>query len=534
MSIKFWLDRLVKGPARSGALNRGARVHRGKLAPGLLLVSVAVLMTVGCGGSSNSSTTTATGNGALYTFIGDTPACDVLSFSTFPSELDIHKAGRPDTTEYKITVWPTNTSPTSPVIEMSTLRDDQTIANLASVAPGNYDQATLSVVVNNSAIFDSLLSPPFSDFAPSVSSSSVTIPLKPNLTITSGKVSALELDLNLPQSLAVDSSGQLTGTVNWVFTARPVVASGSNGFGEFDNLYGFVRSVNPASPGAGFTSTFLLQTLSQTLTTSASGGPAFTVYLTDQTNLIGVSNINQLPTGNFVTVDAYINANGNVVAKAIQVGTRENVSQQLLGYMGPILSVTKDSSGNVTQFTMLVRETQPNDTTDIPIDTAVTVNLSSATTFDPFQLSSDLVNLAASGNLTFDPTTLVPGDEVVVSGVFTKPSSGLTSVAADSIAQQLQSVQGQFSSLVGQPGSDNKTGVFQLAPCGGILSNYPLMVATDAQTDFINTSGLSALSPTTPLLARGVLFFAVKATSINGINIPAGTMVLVASSVRQF
>ncbi|MEJ2006797.1 MAG: hypothetical protein P8Z30_01355 [Acidobacteriota bacterium] len=417
---------------------------------------------------------------------------------------------------------------------MSTLRDDQTIANLTSVAAGTYDQAILSVVVNNMAVFDLLQSPPFSSKTASVSSSSVPVPLQPNLTVTSGKVSALELDLNLPQSLAVNSSGQLTGAVNWVFTARPVVASGSNGFGTFDNLYGFVRTVSASSPGAGFTGSFLLQTLSQTLTSSTSGGPALTVYLTDKTNLIGVSSLNQLPTGNYVAVDAYIDSDGHLVANAIQVGTRESVSQRLLGYMGPVLSVTKDSSGNVTQFTMLVRETQPNDTTDIPVDTAVKVNLSSSTTFDPFQLSSDLANLAASGNLTFDRTTLVPGDEVVVSGVFTKPSSGLTSVAADSISQQPQSVQGQFSSLVGQPGSDDKTGVFQLAPCAGILSNYPLMVVTDAQTDFVNTSGLSTLSLTTPLLARGLLFFTVNGTKINGINIPAGTMVLVAKSVRQF
>lgn len=534
MTTKFWLDRLMGGRAKSGALNRGTKVHRGKLAAALLLVSMAVLMTAGCGGSSSSSSTTSTGNGALYAFIGDTPACDVLSLSTFPSELDIHLAGKPDTSEYKVTVWPTNTSPTSPVIEMSTLQDTQTIANLASIQPGSYDEADLSVVVNNSVVYNSLLSPPFSNFTTTVSSSTVAIPIDPELTITSGKVSALELDLNLPQSLAVNSSGQLTGKVNWVFTARPVAASGSNGFGDFDNLYGFVRSVNPSSPGAGFTGTFLLQTLSQTLTTSTSGGPALTVNLTDQTSLIGVGSLNQLPTGNYVTVNAYVDSSGNLVAKAIQVGTRENVAQLLLGYMGPILTETKDASGNVTQFTMLVRQTQPNDATDIPIDTAVTVNLSSSTTFDPFQLSSDLVNLAASGNLAYDPTTLVPGDEVVVSGVFSKPSSGLTSVAADSIAQQPQSVQGQFSSLVGQPGSDNKTGVFQLAPCGGILSNYPLMVATDAQTNFINTSGLSTLAPTTPVLARGLLFFTVNSTTINGNGIPAGTMVLVASSVRQF
>ncbi len=538
MSIRFWVDRLAGGPAKSRALNRGARIRNGKLTIGLLLVSVGVLMTLGCGGSSSSSPTTSAGTGALYTFLGDAPACDVLSFSMFPSEMDLHKEGKPFIAEYNVTVWPTNTITVSPVIEMSALRDTQTVANLTSIPAGTYDQAILSVVVNNSAVFDSAQNPPFSSFSPSVSTSSVTVPIQPPLTVEGGKVSALELDLNLPQSLAVDSQGQLTGVVNWAFTARPVAASGTNGFGEFDNLYGFVRSVNPSSPGTGFTSSFLLQTLSQTLSGS---GPALNVDLTDKTNLcfgdncqIPVSQINQMPTGNYVGVDAYIDANGNVVAKTIQVGTRESLSQQLLAYMGPVLTVTKDPSGNVNQFTMLVRETQPNDATDIPVDTAVTVNVSSSTTYGAYLLSSDLASLANSGNLALGPSTLAPGEEVVVSGVFSKPTSGPVNVVADSISQQLQSVQGQFSALAGTPGSDNKTGGFQLVPCNGLLSNYPFMVVTDAQTDFVNTSGLSTLSPTSSVLARGLMFFAANGTTLNGINIPAGTMVLLARSVRQF
>lgn len=531
MSIQSRVSGLVGGSGDFRVMKGGARPPRGTFLAGLLLVAAVALMTVGCGAPSNVSTSTSTSTtGAIYTLISDTPACDVLSFSMFPSELQLHKAGRPATSEYDVTVWPTNSSPTSPVIEMSTLRDTQRIANLTSIAPGTYDQAILSVVVNDAALF-SPQSPFFTSFSPTVSTSSVTINLNPELTITAGKVSTLQLDMNLPQSLVVDSQGQLTGAVNWVFTGRPLTASGANGFGEIDDLYGFVRTVSSSSPAAGFTSSFLLQTLSQTL---SGAGPALNVYLTDKTDLIGVSRIDQMPTGNFVRVDAYIDASGNLVAKAIQVGTRESVSQQLLGYMGPVLSVTKDSSGNVTQFTMLVRETQPNDTTDIPVDSAVTVNLSSSTTFDPYQLSSDLVNLAASGNLALGPPTIVPGEEVIVSGVFTKPSSGPTTVAADTISPLLQSVQGTFSSLVGQPGSDDKTGAFNLAPCAGLLSNYPLMVVTDAQTDFVNTSGLSTLSPTSPLLARGLLFFASSNTSVNGTPIPAGTMVLLATHVRQF
>lgn len=122
---------------------------------------------------------------------------------------------------------------------------------------------------------------------------------------------------------------------------------------------------------------------------------------------------------------------------------------------------------------------------------------------------------------------------MIVSGVFTKASGGPVTVAADSISPLFQSVRGTFSSLDGQPGSDNKTGVFQLTPCASILGSQNVTVVTDSQTSFLNTSGLSTLSALSPLVARGLLFYAVNGTKLNDINIPAGSLVLLATSVRQ-
>lgn len=445
--------------------------------------------------------------------------------------MDLHKAGKPVTGV--VTVWPTNIAPTSPVIDMSTLRDTMTVLNLTSVPSGTYDQAILRAVVNSASTFDPTKSPPVSKLSATVSIDTVTIDLRPALTVTSGKVSGVKLDLNLPQTLEVDSQGQLTGKVNWVFTANPLIASSSTGFGDMDDLHGFVRSVSSVSPGSGLTSSFLLQTLS---TTATGAGPALSVDLNDQTQLIGLSQIDQLTTGSYVEADGYVDENGNLIAKVIQVEDRESVAQQLLGYVGPVLDVTKDPSGNITQFDMLARETQPEDTTDIPANTPITVNVSSSTTFNPYLVSSDLASLASSGNLAVDDTTLTPGQEVIVNGVFSKPSAGPISVAANSVYPRPQAVQGTFSSLVGAPGSDNKTGAFQMAPCGGIWGSNPLMVVTDAQTNFVGNGGLTTLTPTSPLVVRGLTFFNLTGTTITGTGtpVPAGTMVLLAKQVRQF
>ncbi len=539
MSLKFRF--VLKGALCSKAGRAGCKsqMRRGGVAGGLLLASVTAFVTIACGGPSTSNLQqTPNTNGALFSFVGDTPSCDVLSFAAFMTEMKLHKAGKPSTA--LVTVWPTflASASISPVIEMSTLRDIMTIANLTSIPPGTYDQAVMKVVVNSGAVYDPTQSPPVTKFFPTISTDSVTINLKPALTITSGKVSAIMIDLNLQQSLNVDSQGQLTGTLNWVFSGYPMVASGSTGFGEMDSEYGFVRTVNTSSPGAGFDSSLLLQTH----TASASGsGPALNIYLNDSTDLcmdgacgVPVSEIDQLTTGSYVEADVYVNQNGNVVAKRLQVEDREDVSKNLLAYVGPVLDMTRDGEGNVTQFDMLVRETEPPDTSGVPNSTPVTVYVSQPTTFNPLLISTDLNSLASSGNLTFAANTLVPGQEVVVHGVFSEASGGTTTVTANSVYPRFQAVQGTFSSLAGSPGSDNKTGAFQMAPCGSLLSSNPFMVVTDAQTVFENTSGLSTLSPTTSMLARGQMYLDRNGSTINGVRIPAGTLVLLANKVRQF
>lgn len=514
-----------------------AGLRRLKVRAGLLLVLAATLLMAACGGSSSKNLQQkANSNGALYTFVADTPSCDVLSFGTFFTSMNLHRAGKPSSSQ--VAVWPTAAAPTSPVVEMSTLRDIMSIANLTSIPPGTYDQAILKVVVNSAATYDPTKNPPFNRFSPSLSSDTVTINLQPALTITSGKISALMIDLDLPQSLNVDSQGQLTGSVTWVFSGFPMVPSGATGFGEMDSMYGFVRTVNNSSPGAGFTSSFLLQTHTATLT---GNGPALNIDLTDTTDLCmngacgaPVSDIDQLTTGSYVEVDAYVNEAGNIVANRVQVEDRESVSDNLLAYVGPVLDVTKDANGNVTQFDMLVRETEPPDATNIPNSTAVTVYVPQSATFNPLLISPDILNLASNGNLSFAANSLVPGQEVVVHGAFSKASGGITTVNANSVYPRFQAVQGMFSSLAGSPGSDDKTGAFQMAPCNGLLGSYPFMVVTDGQTLFENTSGLSTLSPTTPVLVRGQMFFDVGGSTLNGVQIPAGTAVLVANRVRQF
>ena len=87
------------------------------------------------------------------------------------------------------------------------------------------------------------------------------------------------------------------------------------------------------------------------------------------------------------------------------------------------------------------------------------MDVSSSTTY---QFSSRSTNFAY---LTFDPTALAVGQEVVVHGPYKLAaiaSTQPTKVAADKVYLKLQSLQGSIVSLL-QAASDNRTGAFQLS-----------------------------------------------------------------------
>jgi hypothetical protein len=131
------------------------------------------------------------------------------------------------------------------------------------------------------------------------------------------------------------------------------------------------------------------------------------------------------------------------------------------------------------------------------------------------------------------------GQEVVVHGAYTKPptttGSGpklLGTIAPTAIFLKLQSLQGTLGSVV-QIGSDDLTGAFVLNPCCTLLQGAPIYVLTNNQTTYVNVTGLGGLTPQDSLLVKGMPFFESQAGTINGVSIPAGTLVVQAKQVHR-
>jgi hypothetical protein len=215
----------------------------------------------------------------------------------------------------------------------------------------------------------------------------------------------------------------------------------------------------------------------------------------------------------------------------------EDPSSNTLALIGPVTSVTRNASGNVTTFNLWMRDVEPNTPGTATPDTICAVNVTASTTY---QYSSRSANFA---NLPFGPGNIAVGQEVVVHGQVTPATGGgvaggpsvSATVAAGKVYDKLQTIQGTFSSLV-QVASDNKTGAFVFTPCSTLFQGASIMVLTSNQTAFVNLSGLSSLSgpPNRPtLLVKGLPFFEAQAQTINGVPVPAGTLVVVAKQVHE-
>ncbi|HEV2493884.1 MAG TPA: DUF4382 domain-containing protein [Terriglobia bacterium] len=496
-----------------------------------VIIGVAAALLSNCGGSS--TTPPAPGNGTLASFVGDSPLCDVLAFRATISGVTVTHAGASNTTNVL------NPNTTSIKVEFASLRDFSTILNFAAIPAGSYDKMTFSLSFAQIVVYDPTQSPPIRTVTVTLSNNKPVVPISPALTVTANKVSAVQVDFNLRQSIQLDSTGQVTGAVTPALTVTPVVAAGSQGFGEMDDVQGFVTRVDTFSSNTSFTGDFALQLLG-----GGSGGqPSVVVDLTSNTTLCGPAPatdqacaplpLNQLLTGSFAEVDGFLDSNGNFVANTAEIEDQEVVENNQIALLGYVISVTRDASGNLTQFSFYVREEQPDDEFGITLDNVVDVNVTSSTIY---QYSSRSTN---SASLPFDSTSINVGQELVVHGVFTKPptppagqTAPPTTVAPDRIYLKLQTDDGNFASLI-QAGSDDKAGAFNFTPCATMFQGAPMMVVTSSQTTFVNVAGLNELTAQHSLLVKGLLFFEPQATTVNGVSVPAGTWVMLAKQVHQ-
>jgi len=540
----------------------------------VLVAGLGVWIVSSCGSSSPSSSGDA---GTVYSFISDLPACNVVNFHANVTGLTLMSS----TSSRTYAIFPNGLRSPSYKVNFGGLREFRTLLDISTVVPvGTWDQAKVAFSIGEIGLVDFTKSPPTSRLDASFTNNSPVVSLSPPLVVTKNTVSALNIDFNMAQSLQVDAQGNVTGGIKPSITVSTLTASPAGGFGVMDDVIGFVTSVTTAeAPPSNFAGGFSLQSLMNT-------GPLVTANFVNSTQLCGLTDpaanppqpscaplvsppcaiallpscptagaspiqyiyLNRLLTGSFVEMNGYVDSTGNLIANTVELEDREQVELNKVGLIGKIVSVTRDLNGRATQFTLYVEELEPDSETQATQDSVVTVNLDAATVYQCttcglqpslWQGYPAYPSLNFAG-LPFDATTLAPGQEVVVHGVATRPASSSlpTTVSSDPINNLLlkvflkpQTHQGSFTSLV-EAQSDDRTGAFWMASCSALFQGAPILVTTTAQTSFVNTTGLTALSFQSSLIVKGLLFYERNGTTVNGVAVPPGTLVFLAKQVH--
>jgi hypothetical protein len=493
--------------------------------------------------TSCSSTSTPSnpnpGTGTLIAIVQDAPICNAISANVVVQNLSFTSVGGGNTVGYI-----TTTPAFAPEIRLNLqqLRDFKTILYEFPIQAGSYNRMNLDFELAQIAAYDPILSPPVHSYITTFTNSSPIVTLNTPLVITPGQVNVMVLDFDALRMLATNSSGNLTGQITAVVNltqlsaTSPTGAINPNGFAELDDLWGFVRSISSTNGTSNptYTGSFAMQVLSP----STADAPNLPMNLTATTNKIGFADLAHLLPNSYVEVDAILDSQGNLAAKTVEVQAIENPFPTESGVtpstalIGPIVSIKTDPAGNPLQLNLWVHDAEPADISTLLFDNIYQVDLTANPTYHVSVLGPNFANLS------FGPQNLAVGQELVVHGAYTKPPNfnGTTplvpfNVEPTAIYLKLQSMQGTMSSML-QIGSDDATGVFVLTPCCALLQGVPLYVVTNNQTAFVNVSGLGGLTTLNNVLVKGMPYYEPKAVTINGVAIPAGTMVFQAKQVH--
>jgi hypothetical protein len=418
------------------------------LSTGLLALALSL---ASCAGTSSSSSTPPSNPQAQVFITGeDAPVPAVVSFYITLNSITLNNSSG------SVTVLSTPET-----VDFGRLVGLRSLLGFNTVTPGTYTSATFSLASPVIYFVDMTTTPPsIGSVNGTLTNSTVTVAF-PNgapLTVASNGLAGLHMDFNLRQSLAVNTSGQITGSVSPVIDVAAVSASAD--LGQITEFTGSVLTVGTSA------STFTMQ---------GPYGFREVIDVNSQTEFNGTYTLASVPANAIVSVEGTVQADGSILASGVEVITTNAVF-----ISGRILAVSPGP-----QVTMFVGEQLPNLSPTIPVDTVYTVDLSAVTQYDVCFFDNWFTQQF------FSASTLVVGQRIFVGGTFT---NGAFTPAMVSLRRQgvLGSLM-ENSVTIGNAGTNQ--GSFQMQ--NDLLLSYsaggPFTVNTGVGTAFVNINGLSGL-----------------------------------------
>ena len=435
-----------------------------------LIVLLALTTLSGCGGSLSSQSAQQQ-SGTMVMTGQDSPIPSVLSFQVTINSIILGTGISNGTVTGGQTVLSTATT-----VDFARFLGLRTLLGLQSVPVGTYTVA--QIVLQNPQISVLNLGPPPSvstqtlPFSAGGSTVTLNINLNPSMTVAANGLGGVTMHFDLRSSLVTDTNGNIT-SVNPQITFRALQSSSDPDW-EIDELRGTVMSVSAPS-------SFVMQ---------RPDGRQFTIDVNSQTDFEGVaSSINNLTVGAVVDISGQAQPDGSILADSVEsyIASHE--------FVEGIVLATNPSSGAATGLTLLARDQIPV-VSGISIGNTANVAISNSTTFDIYHLNLPITQFL------FNDSMMVPGQAVVVGGTVDNTTNPPT-LDANRIVLHRQGIDGQAVS-----GSINvSAGTFQLQNNGfwGYVLSAPLPVVTTSFTQYINVSGLSAITTNMQLRVTGLI-----------------------------
>jgi hypothetical protein len=436
----------------------------------LLSLTAAAFVAVGCGNGSMLSGTTSGSSttGSAFVIGTDAPLASVISFPVTVQTAELTNSS--GSTASLITGTPT--------VDFARYNGLQTLLDMNDVPTGTYTSVTITLGAGTIGYLNTGSGAPTVATMPATyspaSSSTVNVTLDKPLVIGSGNPPVgLRIDLDLAKSIAVDSSGAITGDVTPTFHINTVARTDTGA--HIDELFGGVVT---APSGTTEPNSFVI---------AGPHGENFTINTTSSTTWDGAASLSALNTNSVVQVSGQLDpADQTLDADEVAI-----ISDSGFYATGQLTYVTP-ASGAASSFDMYVRALEPNDISGstgnpISLGNIAQVDLTGSEKYYIYAMHNPLTGFL------FNSSALVAGQDVVVGG----PDSGVTAGASDLTVDRIHLRNWGFNGTI-VAGSENPgQGTFQMQVNGfaGVLVPETVTVYLGGNCDF--RYGLGAFSDLT-------------------------------------
>jgi hypothetical protein len=439
----------------------------------IFLAILPLLLISACSGGAGTSNTTMPPpqqSGSIFSVATDAPLPSIVSCQLNVTGVTLNNG----TTDVSVLSQ-------AELIDFAQLSGLHQLIDLTAVPTGTYVSATITIANPVIGFIDTTQTPPaINTINGTLSTNMAMVTFAQPFTVNNGDLDGLRMEFDLRKSLAVDSNGQVTGTITPKFQLSLHNATDSEV--TIDDFAAGVVGVTGAN----------------TFTVQGPHGRQWNVTTNNSTTLDDPSE----PISSF-TSTTIVSLTGQLdpVTKAIDA-TEVNVISDNGFYFGGLLTYVNPPTGPATEADLYVRDELPAVDGISPGDiTAFTLDGT-----EKYRIGHIKLPLTT---LLFNNSALAPGQRVSIGGAI-NTTNGTTTLTPHRVVLRRQGQAGTLAgNVVVQQGN---TGSFQLNDnwTAGILLPQPLTVMTTDATTFINLSGLSALQGQTGISLRVVGFVLIN------------------------